>query len=106
MADLFACFEQLRLLTAYNEAIGRCYGSPNRIRLAGEEKDEALEALIASLSAYQQHLKTHHCAPCECNQESVQTTVESPASAEMTFRSSRRVANGPAGRGRCWHSQR
>jgi len=60
---LFDCSEQLRLLAAYHEAIIRCYGRPNGLALKGKAKDDAFNALVASLSAYQMHVQIHRCVP-------------------------------------------
>ena len=65
MGERVACIERLNLLTEYHRAIIRCYGRPNGTRLKGKEKDAALVALISSMSAYQEHLKTHQCAESE-----------------------------------------
>jgi len=72
MDERFACMERLRLLTEYHRAIIRCYGRPNGVRLKAKDRDAALLALITSLSAYQDHVKTHQCA------ESESETVQSP----------------------------
>ena len=59
------CPQRLHLLTAYDEAIVRCYGRQNGMRLKETERDAAYAALKAAMAAYQEHIESHRCVPQE-----------------------------------------